>query len=74
MVTEEQRFRCLRTGRSGEYLDLRGRKIERGWRRMHNEELREVHTKFWSESLKGRDHVEDLNVDGRIISEWNLGK
>jgi hypothetical protein len=25
-------------------------------------------------NLKGRDHVEDLVVDGRIISEWSLGK
>jgi hypothetical protein len=24
-------------------------------------------TKFWLESLKGRDHSEDLSVDGRII-------
>jgi hypothetical protein len=23
--------------------------------------------KFWFESLKGRDHSEDLGVDGRII-------
>jgi hypothetical protein len=26
-----------------------------------------VHTKFWSENLKGRDHSEDLGVDGKII-------
>jgi hypothetical protein len=25
--------------------------------------------KFWSENLKGRDHLEDLGVDGRIILE-----
>jgi hypothetical protein len=24
--------------------------------------------------LKGRDHWEDLGVDGKIISEWILGK
>jgi hypothetical protein len=26
------------------------------------------------ENLKGRDHSEDLGVDGRIILEWILGK
>jgi hypothetical protein len=25
-------------------------------------------------NLKGRDHLEDLGVDGRIILEWILGK
>jgi len=29
-----------------------------------------VHTKFWSESLNGRDYSEDLGVDERIIVEW----
>jgi hypothetical protein len=33
-----------------------------------------MRTKFWSENLKGRDHSEDLRVDGRIILEWVLGK
>jgi hypothetical protein len=33
-----------------------------------------VHTKFWSENLKGRDVSEDLGVDGKIILEWILGK
>jgi hypothetical protein len=27
-------------------------------------------TKFWSENLKGREHSEDLGLDGRIILEW----
>jgi hypothetical protein len=31
-----------------------------------------MHTKFWLERLKGRDHSED--VDGRIISKWILRK
>jgi hypothetical protein len=26
------------------------------------------------ENLKGRDHLEDLGVDGRITLEWILGK
>jgi len=30
--------------------------------------------KFWSKSLNGRDHLEDLDVDERIILEWILGK
>jgi hypothetical protein len=33
-----------------------------------------MHTKLRSGKLKGRDHSEDLGVDGRIISEWLLGK
>jgi hypothetical protein len=31
-------------------------------------------TKFWSQYLKGRDHSEDVGVDGKIIVEWILGK
>jgi hypothetical protein len=31
-------------------------------------------TKFSSENLKGRDHSEDIVVDGRITLEWILGK
>jgi len=25
-----------------------------------------MHTKFWSENLKGIDHMEDLGIDGNI--------
>jgi len=32
-----------------------------------------MHTKFWSEN-KGRDHSEDLDIDGRIILKWILWK
>jgi hypothetical protein len=31
-------------------------------------EMRDA-TKFWSESLKGIDHLEDLSVDGKTVSE-----
>jgi hypothetical protein len=33
-----------------------------------------MHTEYWFEKLKGRDHSEDLGVDGKIILEWILGK
>jgi hypothetical protein len=31
-------------------------------------------TQDWSENLKGRDHVEDVRLNGNIIFEWILGK
>jgi hypothetical protein len=33
-----------------------------------------MHIQFWLGNLKGRDHYDDLGVDGKIISEWILGK
>jgi hypothetical protein len=30
--------------------------------------------KFWLQDLKGRDHSEDLDIDGKIILEWILEK
>jgi hypothetical protein len=33
-----------------------------------------MHTIFWLGNLKGRDHAEDIGVDGRIILEWILVK
>jgi hypothetical protein len=30
--------------------------------------------KVWSENLKGRDHSEELGVDGKIILEYILQK
>jgi len=31
-----------------------------------------MHTKFCLENLKGRDHFEDLGVNGKILLEWIL--
>jgi hypothetical protein len=33
-----------------------------------------MHTKFWSENLKGRFYYEDLIEDGKAILEWLLEK
>jgi hypothetical protein len=30
--------------------------------------------KIWLESLKGRDHLEDIGIDEKIILEYILGK
>jgi hypothetical protein len=38
----------------------------------HVARMGEMHTKFWSENLKGRDHMEDLGVDGNTILELIL--
>jgi hypothetical protein len=32
----------------------------------------EMHTEFWCGRLKERDHLEELEVDGRIILKWIL--
>jgi hypothetical protein len=37
-------------------------------------ERSEVHTISWLETLKRRDHSEDLGADVKIILEWILGK
>jgi hypothetical protein len=40
----------------------------------HAWERREKCTRFWWESPKGRDHLEDQGVDGKMGSEWILGR
>jgi len=34
----------------------------------------EMHTKVWFENLNGRDHPEDLGINGKIVLKWILGK
>jgi hypothetical protein len=31
-------------------------------------------TKFWLKNLNGRDYLEDVGVDGKIILKWKLGE
>jgi hypothetical protein len=33
-----------------------------------------MHSIFWLENLKRRDHSEDLGIDGRVILECILGE
>jgi hypothetical protein len=40
----------------------------------HTRERREKCTRFWWESPKERDHLEDKGVDVRMGSEWILGR
>jgi hypothetical protein len=37
-------------------------------------ERREMRTNFWSENLEGRQHSEQISVDGKVILKWILGK
>jgi hypothetical protein len=34
----------------------------------------EIHTAFWSENLKKRDHLEELDLDDRVILKRILRK
>jgi hypothetical protein len=33
-----------------------------------------MYTKFWSQNIKGRDHLEDVSIDGRKIFKQILEK
>jgi hypothetical protein len=33
-----------------------------------------VHTGFWLENLRERDHLEDPGMDGRIILKWLMNR
>jgi hypothetical protein len=33
-----------------------------------------MYLRDWLGNLKGREHSEDIGVDGRIILEWIVGK
>jgi len=33
-----------------------------------------MHKTFWFGNLNGRDHMEDLGIDGSIILEFIIGK
>jgi hypothetical protein len=35
-----------------------------------NREIGEVYTGFWWGNLRGRGHLEDPGIDGRIILRW----
>jgi hypothetical protein len=37
-------------------------------------EITNIYITFWMGNMKGRDHLEDLRVNGRIILECILGK
>jgi hypothetical protein len=43
-----------------------------GWIRVHNEELHNLHASQHT-TLKGRDNLEDISVDGRIILNISYG-
>jgi hypothetical protein len=36
--------------------------------------MRKMHTTFFLESLKGKDHLKYLGVDRTVTSEWISGK
>jgi len=57
-------------------LNIRGITSRRmRWAGMcHVWETGEVHTVFWWRYRRGREHLEDLVVDGRIILKWIFKK
>jgi hypothetical protein len=51
---------------------LNSREIRRAGLVTHTWERRDVYTRFLQESLKGRDHLEDLEIYGTIIFKREL--
>jgi hypothetical protein len=47
---------------------LAGQGIKHAWER------REMCTRFWWESQKERDHLEEQGIDGKMGPEWILGR
>ena len=41
---------------------------------MKVQETEYMHTEFWREDLRERNHLEYLGFDGRIILRWIFGK
>jgi hypothetical protein len=33
-----------------------------------------MRTQFYFQSLKGKDHLDNLDIDGSVILKWVLGK
>jgi hypothetical protein len=62
---------------TGEYGNLLGRSNQGelgGWDMWHAWERTGKFTRFWWKSPKERYHLEDQGVDGRMGSEWILGR
>jgi hypothetical protein len=47
---------------------------EDGWVVWHAWGRKEIHRVVWWRNLRGRDHFEDLGIDGRIILKYILKK
>jgi hypothetical protein len=56
------------------YQSVQIKETEMGGPRSTHGRDEKMHITFWLENLNGRKHLEDLNVDGKIILEWILGK
>jgi hypothetical protein len=52
---------------------IKSRRMKWAWHVGHVGEEKKC-TRFWWESPKERDHLEDRGVDGRMGSEWLLGR
>jgi hypothetical protein len=36
----------------------------------HAKRMKKPHTEFWFGNMKEKDHLEDIRIDGKIISKW----